>query len=205
MSNNQKIIDIYKSRNNLLEILSNRGYDISNYDGFSLNQIHTLVNNEQLDMIFKNDKNTIYIKYFIEKMLRPNNIYDIIEDLFNIENLLNINDELIIIIKEKPNDSIIKLQKLIYTQDNIFINIIDINALQYNALKHYLVPKHRPLNEEEKKQIIEKYNIENDNIPNISRFDAVAKLLGLRPGQYCEIERPSKTSITSLYYRICSN
>ena len=53
MSNNKKIIDIYKSRNNLLEILETRGFDISDYDGFSLNEIHTLVTNQQLDMIFE--------------------------------------------------------------------------------------------------------------------------------------------------------
>jgi DNA-directed RNA polymerase I, II, and III subunit RPABC1 len=205
MSNNKKIIDIYKSRNNLLEILTMRGYDTSNYDGFSLNQIHTLVNNQQLDMLFENDTNKIYVKYFIEKMLRPNNIYDIIEDLINIEQILSANDEIIIIIKDEPNDSIHKLQKVIYSHDNIFINIININRLQYNILKHVMVPKHRILSEEEKKEIIKKYNIENDNIPNISRFDPVAQIIGLRPNQYCEIERPSKTSITSLFYRICSN
>ena len=71
--------------------------------------------------------------------------------------------------------------------------------------KHTMVPKHRILNEEEKQKIIAKYNILDDNIPPISRFDPVAQVIGLRPRQYCEIVRPSKTSITSLFYRICSN
>ena len=79
MSNNKKIIDVHKSRNNLLEILETRGFDISNYEGFSLNEIHTLVNNQQLDMMFEGEYR-IYVKYFIEKMLRPNNVHDIIED-----------------------------------------------------------------------------------------------------------------------------
>ena len=156
-------------------------------------------------MMFENENNKIYVKYFIEKMLRPNNIYDIIDDLFNIEQILDKKDELIIIIKDQPNESIVKLQKMIYSEDNTFVNIININRLQFNILKHVMVPKHRILSEEEKKEIIKKYNIEDDNIPNISRFDPVAIMLGIRPKQYCEIERPSKTSITSLFYRICSN
>jgi len=204
MSNNKKIIDVHKSRNNLLEILQTRGFDISNYEGFSLNEIHTLVSNQQLDMIFEGEYK-IYIKYFIEKMLRPNNVHDIIEDIYNIEQLLTKNDELIIVIKEEPNDTLQKLQSVIYEEEGIFINIININRLQFNILKHTMVPKHRILNEEEKQKIIAKYNILDDNIPPISRFDPVAQVIGLRPRQYCEIVRPSKTSITSLFYRICSN
>lgn len=204
MSNNKKIIDVYKSRNNLLEIFKSRDFDISNYEGFSLNEIHTLVNNQQLDMIF-DGKHKIYVKYFIEKMLRPNHIYDIIEDLFNIEQLLTKDDELMIIIKDEPNDTLQKLQSLIYSDEKIFVNIININRLQFNILNHVMVPKHEILDKEEKEDVIKKYNILDDNIPEISRFDPVAQVIGLRPTQYCKIIRPSKTSITSLFYRICSN
>tara|TARA_Y100000816_G_scaffold292437_1_gene287691 strand:+ start:3904 stop:4518 length:615 start_codon:yes stop_codon:yes gene_type:complete len=204
MSNNKKIIDIYKSRNNLLEILETRGFDVSDYSGFSLNEIHTLVNNEQLDMLF-NGEYKIYVKYFIEKMLRPNNIHDIVEDLFNVEELLTTSDELIIVTKDEPNDTLQKLQSLIYEEEKKFVNIININRLQFNILKHSIVPPHRILSDEEKKTIISRYNIIDDNIAPISRYDPVAQVIGLRPDQYCEISRPSKTSIVSLFYRICSN
>ena len=51
-----------------------------------------------------------------------------------------------------------------------------------------------------------KYNITDDKqIPNISRFSPVSLVIGLRPGELCEITRPSRTSITSLFYRLCSN
>jgi FlaA1/EpsC-like NDP-sugar epimerase len=33
--------------------------------------------------------------------------------------------------------------------------------------------------------------------------EAKHEIVGIRPGEMCEITRPSKTSITSLYYRIC--
>ena len=139
--------------NNLLEILETRGFDISSYEGFSLNQIQNS-KNQQLDMIIEGEYK-IYVKYFIEKMLRPNNIHDIIEDLFNIEQLLTNNDELVIIIKEEPNDTLQKLQSVIYEEEKIFINIININRLQFNILKHTMVPNHRILNNQEKEKIIE--------------------------------------------------
>ena len=49
-----------------------------------------------------------------------------------------------------------------------------------------------------------KYNIiDLIHFPDISRFDPVARAIGLRPGQVCHIVRPSKTAITADYYRIC--
>ena len=67
-----------------------------------------------------------------------------------------------------------------------------------------MVPEHRVLNNKEKEFIINKYKIsEEKQFPEISRFDAVATTIGLRPGELCEITRPSTTSITSKYYRLC--
>ena len=58
--------------------------------------------------------------------------------------------------------------------------------------------------EQEKINIKKKYNIINDGqFPDISRFDPVARIIGLRPGQVCNITRSSKTAIETNYYRIC--
>ena len=43
----------------------------------------------------------------------------------------------------------------------------------------------------------------DSQFPDISRFDPVAQAIGIRPGQVCEIIRPSKTAISAPYYRIC--
>jgi DNA-directed RNA polymerase subunit H (RpoH/RPB5) len=49
-----------------------------------------------------------------------------------------------------------------------------------------------------------KYNITDKiQFPDISRFDPVARVIGLRPGQVCNIIRASKTAIEANYYRIC--
>ena len=53
-------------------------------------------------------------------------------------------------------------------------------------------------------KIKKKFNIVNNSqLPEISRFDPVAQSLCMRPGEVCEILRPSKTAIKSPYYRIC--
>jgi DNA-directed RNA polymerase subunit H (RpoH/RPB5) len=45
--------------------------------------------------------------------------------------------------------------------------------------------------------------MDDTQFPDISRFDPVAQIIGIRPGQVCEIIRPSKTAISAYYYRIC--
>jgi DNA-directed RNA polymerase subunit H (RpoH/RPB5) len=60
------------------------------------------------------------------------------------------------------------------------------------------------IDDEELTTIKTKYNITDDNqLPDISRFDPMAQAICLRPGQVCEIIRPSKTAIQSKYYRLC--
>ena len=148
----------------------------------------------------------IYVKYHITGKLRDNHINDYIDDLFNIEEILEKKDELLIIIKDQNiNDTLEEFMRLTYIKYGIFINIIKMKMFMFNILDHSMVPEHKILNDKEKKDIYEKYNIINDSeLPEISRFDPVAKALGIRPGQLCEITRSSKTSVTSKYYRLCT-
>ena len=105
MSNsNRNIIEIYNSRNNILEILKERGFNIENYQKFSINEISILLETDQLDMLLENNIKKVYVKYYINKVIKSQNIYEIVEDLFTLENILTKQDDLIIIIKDEPND-----------------------------------------------------------------------------------------------------
>ena len=206
MTENNNILMVFKSRNIILDILEKRGYNTENYKGFSLNEITELVKNNLLDMLVENGEKKVYIKYFnLDKSIRFNNIYEIIESLFNVEQVLSPFDELIIIIKDEPNDTLQKIQRSIYEHDKIFVNLINIERLQFNILNHSLVPEHRVISDEEANNIRNKFGITDDiSFPTISRFDPVSQVLGIRPGQIFEIERTSKTAIKSKFYRICS-
>ena len=127
-----------------------------------------------------------------------------IDDLFNLEEILKKDDTLFIIIKDEINETLTNELKHIWESDGIFIVIENIKRLQFNILDHDLVPEHTILPESEVVNIMKKYNITDKiQFPDISRFDPVARAIGLRPGQLCHIVRPSKTAIEADYYRIC--
>ena len=200
-----KIHTLYKSRKILFDILGKRGYNVEDYNNNSINDINLLYNNNQLNVLLTNESNNkIFIQYHLNTKLSPKYIYEIIDELYNLEKILANNDELIILIKHSINATLLDCISRIFHTDNIYINIFNINDLLFNVLEHTFVPPLIILNNQEKKEIKKKYNITNDSqFPSISRFDPVAKLIGLRPGQVCEITRPSKTAIISKYYRLC--
>ena len=207
------ISHIYNSRKVILELMDKQGYNVSEYANFSINEVNSMKLNNQLDMLLEttddkitdeNPKKKIYIRYYLTSRPAPKNIQEMIDDLFILTQTLDKNDTLFIIIKDDANETLINELKHIWESEGIFIVVESIKRLQYNILEHVLVPPHRVLIESEVKQIMTKYNI-NDKVqfPDISRFDPVARVIGLRPGQVCNIIRSSKTAIQSNYYRVC--
>ncbi len=75
-------------------------------------------------------------------------------------------------------------------------------AEEFNILKHELVPQHIIINEEEKKEVLEKFKIKPKNLPKILTTDPVVKALDAKEGDILKIIRKSKTAGTSTYYRV---
>ena len=211
-STSSLISSIYTSRKVILDLMKKQNYDIKDYDKFSINEVNSMDQSKQLDMLLEkaekdpktNRYNKIYIRYFLGKSIRPQNVDDMIEDLYHLEEVLTKEDILYIIVKDDMNETLMNMMKHIWEQDGLFIVIQSIKRLQFNILEHALVPPHTIMTEEEVADIKKKYNIaDNTQFPDISRFDPVAQVICIRPGQVCKIVRPSKTSITTNYYRVC--
>lgn len=213
MSTHNKNVQIYKSRQNILNILESvYDYDISDYSGFSFNEVDAMLNNDQLDMLLTHKKSgeskvpiqKTYIKYNIHGSLNSSSLNVIIEDLYSLSDTLTKNDSLFIIYEGEPNDSLIKYLKHIYANDDIFVVVYNIKRLQFNILEHELVPKVNIMNDKEVEDLKEKYSIDNmKKMPEISRFDPQAQAICLRPGQVCRFIRNSPTSMETPYYRVC--
>jgi DNA-directed RNA polymerase subunit H (RpoH/RPB5) len=209
------ITAIYKSRITLLELLKRQGMDVSNYEGVGTHEVHTMKEHDQLDMLLSSEgsdatKRTVYVKYFISQRLSPREIHNIVDDLFNLDEVLVSpeHDTLIIVTKHAANETITQLLNQMWSQSGYFIIVFTLDQLQFNILNHQYVPRHEILTPEQTVAVIQRFNIAGsgsaDQLPNISRYDPVAQAIGIRPGEICKIIRPSKTSITSDYYRVCT-
>jgi DNA-directed RNA polymerase subunit H (RpoH/RPB5) len=206
-----RILSIYKSRKTILELLEKQGYNISDYKGFNINEVDAMFVNSQLDMLIPNNQTgqKIYIKYYFSaklttRQIRPQNLNDIIEDLYEIDCVLEKKDTLCIIIDDEPNDTILAKLRYLFNHDGIFVLIHNIKRLQFNILEHKLIPKVEILKQSEVEILQKDFNIKDVALlPEISRFDPLALAICMRPGQVCKIIRNSATALNTNFYRIC--
>ena len=202
-----QVDQVFKARRTMLALLKRRGFDTTEHEGASISEVNAMLQTKQLDMLITNPTTgrKAYVKFHLGKALRAPNLYDWIEDLFQLERTLETSDDLIVIAREQANAALEQTLREILAQDQIFITAFGIAHLQFNVLDHELVPPHETLTLDREKAMRAKYRITDDSqLPEISRFSPVALAIGLRPGQICEIMRPSRTAIRTPFYRICS-
>ena len=67
-----RIISIYKSRHTILEQLQKQGYNIDDYQNFSMNEIDSMLSNSQLDMLLthENGKKRVREKANSEQLMK---------------------------------------------------------------------------------------------------------------------------------------
>jgi len=66
---------------------------------------------------------------------------------------------------------------------------------------HFMVPKHEKLSEKEKKELFERYNISQRELPKILISDAAIQGLDLKDGDVIKIIRKNKLLGESYFYR----
>jgi DNA-directed RNA polymerase subunit H (RpoH/RPB5) len=166
----------------------------------------------------KKPKKKVYIKFHLEKLLSTGHINDLVEDLYVLgsggeigglgistnanDTVLTERDMLIIVTKQEVKTMNQYLNQL-FLQGR-YIVLLSLDRLQFNILNHQYVPPHTILSKEETEDMMKKYNVaDKSQLPDISRYDPVALAIGMRPGDVCKIDRPSKSAIHSTYYRVC--
>jgi DNA-directed RNA polymerase subunit H (RpoH/RPB5) len=222
MAQSSRVEQIYSARQTLLQHLATQGYAIPDNLQKSISDIHI---HDAETLHFRVQKplpanpavmKTAAVHYSLERDkldLRH------LEPIYNLyfpdpepdseqseENQLLPTDDLIILTYDEPNATIEQYLRNKWHYHGHFMTVISMHRLQFNILKHVLVPPHERLSAEEATEVCQTYNILNaSQLPEISRFSPVAQVIGLRPGELTRITRPSKTAIKSVFYRMCSN
>ena len=69
-------------------------------------------------------------------------------------------------------------------------------------IKHELVPKHEILSEKDKKEVLERFEVTEKQLPKIPVSDPVIEMIGANPGHVIRITRKSATAEEAVYYRL---
>lgn len=202
---------LYVSRKIILEMLSFRNVDVENYSNFSQEELDIMYKaNPKLtyeinpiDMVFSESNYTV--KYVLQPKLRTKDVMKLVEDMIE-ENYLEEGGTLILVVRDsmKTEETLENFFESILKKHSIYVQMFDINKLLYNVTEHALVPKHEIVSNEEKNELMTKYNLETeDQLPLIKKNDPVAKYLGMKVGNVCKITTYSETHGIYTKYRLC--
>ena len=195
-----EITKLYKARITILEMMHDRGIEYPvTLNIEKIEQFRIEYYSRNIDIFINHQGQRIFIKFLINSKIKPNQIKDIIEGL-KTEYLEKETDKLILVIKPKPNSTILKIIK---EKEYRFVEIFWLNNVVFNLTKHILVPKHIKMSEDEIKTIMEKHYIVSKSIfPVMNRDDPIARYLNLSSGDLCKIIRKSQTSGEYISYRV---
>lgn len=199
------------ARNNILEILEARGFDVS-----------TLIaeSTEEVAELFR-DVTKIHLSYYVPhvdnpdrkcKVLFGTSLTKMLDDVQknhmeeeHPERVVSGRDEVLLIVFGKLGVTDIKKTIVRSRMLKIQIDAIHIMNLQFNPLKHELVPHYDPVPEEgeEEAEILKSVGVKKlRSFPLIRSHDIIARILGLRPNQMVRITTKSPV-VRSVKIRVC--
>ena len=193
--------NLFKIRKTVLEMLEDRKYNIPKNEIIDFDEFSIKYNSKNIDIFIDSgseELGKIYVYFHNEnkslsKVELKNKINKLIEQ-YEDENL-----KIIILLKEKGIGSILKeVTKDEYKNIEIFLN----KNMIFNITHHQLVPKHIVLNDDEIKELLEKYSTTINKLPKLLRSDPIAKYYGMKINQVCKIIRKSPEVGNYPYYRL---
>lgn len=75
-------------------------------------------------------------------------------------------------------------------------------AEEVQLTQHFLVPQHKRLTDEQKKELLKKYNISIKQLPMIKVNDPAIKEMNCKVGDLILVKRPSPTAKETEYFRV---
>tara|TARA_Y100000389_G_C17468976_1_gene528473 strand:+ start:7232 stop:7876 length:645 start_codon:yes stop_codon:yes gene_type:complete len=196
------------SRNVILEMLSERGYDISSCSsnvpilssGNSIPPIKLKKTDEMIEVhyeISSTRTNHKKISNIVKQIVEDVDAQDKDKDL-----------TIIFIVCDGMTPSVKEALRILTDKYKVFIQIFAVRKLMFNITKHRIVPKHErippKIYEKYIDDFMDKHHINSlSNLPKIVESDAVAMFIGLKPGDLCKITRPSLSAGKHNVYRYC--
>ncbi len=191
-----KLFRVWKT---LIKMMEDRNYQVEEEKQLlNYKQWEEYFKDRTLHKIFSkkdNGEDKLYFEYIQGVKVNGKNIEDFMESL----KIAKANTGIILISDVLSPQA---KQKIADINNIIPVTYFTISELMVNITEHSYVPKHELLNEDEKKALLKRYKITENQLPKILTKEPVAKYLGLKRGDVVRIIRDSETAGKYVTYRI---
>lgn len=209
---------LLRSRQTILDILEDRGYDTTAYRNISPDQILTLAAKDAraLDVFVPKREGSAapseraVVMYQIQDRIAGRLEGTFRSNLFESydgSDVLKINDtdDVVVIYNEPPTDKFASFSLSMWQREKTRITFFHLKEVVVHLGRHVLVPPHRKMTADELKTEMARLHItQKSQLPVIKHSDMQSRLLGLVPGDGVEIQRPSPTAGIERFIRICA-
>lgn len=195
---------IVKVIKNVHKMLENRGHDVTQINKteplkFVLKKIeHFRRNNNTVLDIFINSERKVYVK-FINTMKNNNSSQELVK-LYKFiydSNRFTNNDDIIFVVFDKLGEEVYNIEEK-YSNVTVF----DYKKFLINIVEHMYVPKHVKIHKDEHNLLKTKLMIKDlEQLPLLSKSDAISRYYNYRIGDVIRIERPSNGNMKHIIYR----
>jgi DNA-directed RNA polymerase subunit H len=199
----ETIDNIYRSRITLLDILEERGYEVTKFRKFSPIEIAAAAAafpSLSFEVHQKEDDTKVcQVRYAKVGRQKLGTFFDDIADT-DVPNT-----EVILMMLEPVNDAHHQVALQLYMTRKLRVGFFSVFQLVNNPMRHVLVPKHTIVPLEEHAALMAKYNISSKAKFPLIRFhvDPIIRLIGAVPGDIIKISRPSPTcGVYDDWYRV---
>ncbi|KAK1369147.1 DNA-directed RNA polymerase, RPB5 subunit [Heracleum sosnowskyi] len=191
----------YLSRRTVIEMLRDRGYSVPDSEiDLSLDQFRTIYGQSpdtsrlRISASHESDPSDKILVVFCDQgIVKVSQVRSIAGQITNKDSL----NRLIVVIQDRITDQAMKTWDLF----SFKVEIFQITDLLVNITKHELNPRHRVLTNEEKQKLLEKYSVDEKQLPRITVKDALVRYFALEKGQVLEITYNSGITETYVTYR----
>jgi hypothetical protein len=214
MNDNFVFIDnVYRSRQTLLDILEDRGYNVEKYRKFSpaeATAAATAFPSLSFKVSKKDDESKICdVRYANISRQKLDTFFNDIDDA-DTENT-----EVIVMMMGPVSDAhhVVALKQYMKLKESgekerrkLRVSFFSIEMIVINPMKHVLVPKHQIVPPEAHAELMNSlYITVKTKLPEIKfHVDPIARCIGAVPGDIVKITRPSSSAGESIMYRLCA-
>jgi len=196
---------LFQVKRTVVELLRDRGYNISNYElELTLEDFKDKFGEDPdredlLGLYRKKDSQEQIFVFFTKDDGKPVGVKTI-EDYYKTRMKEGGVTRAILILTSKGITPFAK-QCIAKMHSRAIIEQFTEEEMLVNITKHNLVPKHIILTQDEKDAVLQKYKLKETQLPRMQLTDPVARYFGLQRGQVVKIVRPSETAGRYVTYR----
>ncbi|KAL8456235.1 hypothetical protein ACS0TY_033632 [Phlomoides rotata] len=199
---NSKSHKYYLARKTMLEMLRDRGFAVPNCEiEVSLQEFRNKHDGQVPDVdelkiaaLHKDDPSIkVHVLFCGPEPVKVKTVRSIAAVIVNKDTL----NRLILVVETKLTSQAMKALELFKFKVEIF----QITDLLVNITKHELKPKHQVLTKEEKKDLLNKYSVDEKQLPRMLQKDAIARYYGLEKGQVLKVTFTGELTQLHVTYR----